>query len=71
MTIFFGIILLSLPFFIVIFYGLNFSKLGDKKFRKKYGVIYNGLRIDRYSSLAFNVIFVLRRMLLAFVCLHL
>ena len=33
MTILIGLLLLALPFFIVIFYGVNFGRLRDKNFK--------------------------------------
>jgi hypothetical protein len=36
--------LVSLPFFIVIFYSMNFDKLEDEEFTEKFGAVYEGLK---------------------------
>ena len=41
--VFFAIALLLLPFFISIYYSMNFKKLRDPVFEKKYGEVYHGL----------------------------
>jgi len=72
MTVLLAVILVAMPFGIILFYGLlNFNKLDNPTFKQTYGSIYEGLKSTEYSSLAFNIVFVLRRILLAVTCLYL
>ena len=72
MTVFLAVCLVAMPFAITLFYGLiNFKKLSNSTFTKTYGSIYEGLKPTKYSSLFFNILFVLRRILLALTCLYL
>ena len=64
-----GGLLIASPFFILVFYGLNFSKVHDEKFEKKYGAVYEGLRLKSRSALVYNSYFVTRRCL--FMCIAL
>lgn len=70
-----GIVIVCLsfsPLFIVMFYCVfNFKRLEEPKFKRTFGSIYEGLKTYRYSSMAFNIIFVLRRFLFAMTCLYL
>ena len=70
-TIIVAILLGALPLFIVVFYCGNFRKLGDEDFEGRWGSVYEGMKTCERASLAYNVIFVLRRMLLAATCLFL
>ena len=58
---FFAISLFALPFFISIHYSVNFNKLQDPKFTKKYGEVYAGLNPSKKSTIFFAVFFLLRR----------
>lgn len=53
------------PFFVVGFYSFNFSKLGDEEFTKKFGSVYEGLKTNSRSVIAFTTIFMVRRALFA------
>lgn len=57
------IILHAMPIFVIIFYCKNFSKMSDKKFSKKWGSTYDGLRTDKKSIICFPVIFLVRRII--------
>lgn len=69
LAIMFGILLISTPIFIIVFYGINFRKLHDKKFEKRYGAAYEGLRLKSRSALVYNSYFVMSRCL--FMCIAL
>ena len=62
-----GFALMIFPVFVVIFYCRNFAKWTETSFEEKYGAIFEGLRKDRRSSLAYPIIFVFRRMVLVFI----
>ena len=62
-----GIAVIMFPAWVLIFYCRNFAKWEDEGFENKYGAVFEGLRKDRRSSLAYPVIFILRRMLLVFI----
>lgn len=63
--------LLVLPFFISIFYMKNFTKLADEEFKETYGAPYEGLDTCKRSSIAFSVIFIVRRLCFSAICLTL
>lgn len=63
------VLLAGLPFFISIFYCKNFIKLEDEEFREKYGAPYEGLDTEKRRSIAYSVIFILRRMFFSATCL--
>jgi len=71
LTIVVAILLGALPLFIIVFYCWNFRKLGNEDFEEKWGAVYEGMKTCERASLAYNVIFILRRMLLAATCLFL
>ena len=70
-TIIVAIMLGALPIFIIVFYCRNFSRLGNETFENKWGSVYEGMKTCERSSIAYNVIFVIRRMLLAATCMFL
>ena len=53
--------LIVLPFASTLFIYCNFDKLSDDKFEKKYGALYEGINIKKKSSLAFPLMFMVRR----------
>ena len=62
-----GVLIILLPIFILVFYYYHFDKLeGDKEFEDKYGTIMEGMNPMKKSAVAYNAIFVVRRIL--FVC---
>ena len=65
------IMLIVLPFFISIFYMKNFVKLADEEFKEKYGAPYEGLDTSKRSSIAYSVIFIVRRLCFSVICLAL
>lgn len=65
----FGILLIAAPIFIIVFYGVNFHRVHDEKFERKYGSVYEGLRLKSRSVLVYNSYFVMRRCL--FMCIAL
>jgi len=61
-----------LPFNVAFFWGfLRFKELPDPSFQQTYGSVYEGLKPTKRSSLAFPILFVFRRMILAITCLYL
>ena len=64
-----GISLLIFPVFVLVFYCKKFAKWSDESFQDKYGAIFEGLRTDRRSSLAYPIIFVLRRFIFVFLAI--
>ena len=66
-----AMMLALLPFFISIFYMKNFAKLADEEFREKYGTPYEGLMTNKRSSIAYSVIFIVRRLLFSAICITL
>lgn len=68
-AILFAILLIASPVFIIVFYGVNFKKLHDQKFERKYGAVYEGLKLKSRSALVYNSYFVMRRCL--FMCIAL
>lgn len=57
------VLLVSLPFFILVFYCKKFDQLGDAEFEAVWGSPYEGLRTDSRSILFFPVFFIIRRYL--------
>lgn len=49
------------PIWALFFYCKNFDKWEDETFEERYGAAYEGLRKDRRASLAYPLIFMLRR----------
>ena len=62
-----AVVIVILPFWIIYFYCKNFEKWRDEEFVEKYGTIFEGLRRDRRSTLAYPIIFMLRRFSLVIV----
>ena len=56
-----GIAVCLLPPWILLFYCKNFNKWNDEDFSEKYGAIFEGIRKDKTSVLAYPIIFILRR----------
>ena len=56
-----ALILISLPIFIAIFYPINFKRMGDEDFEKKYGEVYGGMHPDRVECIVHPIFFLLRR----------
>ena len=67
MTIILGLATLLLVPVVFVLYSRKFDRWEDDDFDEKYGAIFDGLRKDRYSSLFFILIFVLRRIAFALV----
>ena len=53
--------LLSMPFYIAIFYNLNYHKMKEPEFEKKHGEVYASMHDDRRSSLFYSAYFLVRR----------
>ena len=62
-----AVVIVILPPWIIYFYCKNFDKWRDEEFEEKYGATFEGLRKDRRSTLAYPVIFMLRRFALVIV----
>jgi len=62
---FLAILLLAMPIYIAIFYPINFNRLSEPEFGKKYGEIYEGMHEDRKSSLFHSFFFLTRRYIFA------
>ena len=61
-TLFVMVILVaSFPFWAIIFYCLNFAKWEEEEFEEKYGAVFEGLKKDQRSSIAYPFIFFMRR----------
>ena len=58
---FFAIALLIMPFFISIYYSLNFDRLKDEEFEQKWGEALAGLDSEKRSTIFFAVFFLIRR----------
>lgn len=63
----FSAILITFPVFVVVFYGFNFKRWNDENFHKRYGALYEGLKTNKVMSLAYLVIFLMRRIVLVVV----
>jgi len=61
-AIFYSAVCLILPFFQAIFCYKNFDKLDDEKFERKWGVLWEGMRIDDKGFIAYNFVFLIRRL---------
>lgn len=53
--------LIALPVWSTFFIYRNFAKLSDDKFSKKYDALYDGINIKKRSSLAYPLVFMVRR----------
>ena len=62
-----GCALMIFPVFVVVLYCKSFAKWTEESFEERYGAIFEGLRKDRRSSLAYPIIFVFRRMVLVII----
>ena len=60
-----------MPFGIYCFYTSKFKQLADEEFEEKYGAVYEGLLLKKKSMLIFPILFVVRRMVFALICLTL
>ena len=56
-----GIAVAIFPLWVLIFYCKNFARWNDENFESKYGAVFEGLRTDRRSALAYPIIFLTRR----------
>lgn len=65
LTIILGAALLLLPFFILIWYNINFEKFEDEHFEKRYGEVYAGMNPRKRTSIYYVPFFLLRRYALA------
>jgi hypothetical protein len=63
---FYGVCLVLIVPFIIIFYSYNFKKLKDEEFEEKWGAPYEGLRVESKWALLFPVSFVVRRGVFAY-----
>jgi hypothetical protein len=71
MTAIIGVLIAIMPFWVAIFYNINFEKMGDLKFESKFGAIYEGLQTDNRWCIANSVLFMVRRIALAATCIYL
>ena len=71
MTVFIGTVLLISPFFILTFYGYNFDRLDDTRFKDTYGSVYDGMKPNLRASIGFSILFIVRRIIFAATCLYL
>lgn len=67
-SIFFTLLIITFPIFIVGFYLRNFDRLEDAEFEHKYGAVYEGLRTDKKSILIYLVYFIVRRVSFMLIC---
>ena len=63
LSIFFTIVLLAMPIFVIIYYLKNFRRMADKSFSNKWGSTYDGLRTNSRIILVFPVFFLARRII--------
>jgi hypothetical protein len=70
-TMMIAVLLLIMPFGIYCFYTKKFEHLADEEFEEKYGAVYEGLLLKKKSMLIFPILFVVRRMVFALICLTL
>ena len=61
------ILVFIFPFWAVIFYCLKFEKWEEEEFEEKYGSVFEGLKKDQRSSIAYSFIFFLRRFALVII----
>ncbi len=61
-SIFYFAVCLALPFFQAIFCYKNFDKLDDEKFERKWGALWEGMKIKDKGFIAYNFTFLLRRL---------
>ena len=50
MTVLFGAILVALLIFIPVYYSFNIDRMDDNDFRKRYGSLYEGLKLGKVQS---------------------
>lgn len=62
----FAIAIMVFPIFVLTFYCRNFARWSDESFEEKYGAIFEGLKTNSRASLAYPIVFVLRRIVLVF-----
>lgn len=62
-------LIVTLPIFILVFYCKYFDLLGEDSFKDKYGTVYEGLDINKRSIIAYQVVFIFRRLLFCAACL--
>ena len=55
------------PVWVFIYYCKNYARWNDNDFDEKYGAVFEGLRKDRRSALAYPMIFLIRRSLLVII----
>lgn len=67
-SVFFGLLIITFPVFVIGFYLRNFDRLGDEDFEHKYGAVYEGLRTDKKSILIYPVYFIIRRVSFMAIC---
>jgi len=60
--------LLAYPVWLYFFLSKNYHKLGDKEFAEKYGNAYGKIRHDSPSAIWHPILYVLRRLMLALIC---
>lgn len=58
--------LLLLPFAIVVFLYVNFKKLAQETFKRKYGSLYENIDTNSKSKILFNFVFLIRRTIFIF-----
>jgi len=57
---------LALPLFIIVFYCARFHEWKKEHFEERFGAAIEGLKLNRRSSVAYPVIFIVRRIILVF-----
>lgn len=65
------IILLSSPIAIWVFYNSHFDELYEPEFEEVYGAAYDGLYVQRREVLWYPILFTIRRLVFAILCLYL
>ena len=64
-----GIAVMIFPAWVFIFYCKNFTRWNDADFKSKYGSVFEGLRKDRRSALAYPLIFLVRRSVIVIIAI--
>jgi hypothetical protein len=69
-AIFLGLCVLASPIVIWVFYNRHFDKLHEEEFEETYGAGYDGLFVEKRAVLWFPILFTIRRMIFAVLCLY-
>lgn len=65
----FALAIMIFPAFVLFFYCKNFANWSNESFQERYGAVFEGLKTDSRASLAYPIVFVLRRIILVFVAI--